>query len=336
MKKKIIISALAAAALVCGCAKVIEPGANDANKRYFEAWLQKHHPNLVDQKQAPGYYVISDVPGTGEIISLPSLTPYFRANYRITDLDGNIIGSTYEQDAYKLRTHSDVAYYGPSIFARENDALYAGLEFGIRDMRVGGTREILIPGWLITNDRYDTEQEYIEHVTGTSAIYKVEILEAISDIAKWERDSVSRFVLANRPSAKSDTTGFYKATIGTPGKPFSRDTTIYINYIGRRLDGTVFDTNIADTAKVHHLWSSGGTYKPAQINWKEKWYDITMTSGETSVISGFALLLNKMGDKEKAVGVFTSEYGYSVSGSGANIPAYCPLQFEVEIVDKEE
>ena len=37
---------------------------------------------------------------------------------------------------------------------------------------------------------------------------------------------------------------------------------------------------------------------------------------------------------EKGVGMFFSAYGYDYSGSGNTIPAYAPLVFEIEIVDK--
>jgi FKBP-type peptidyl-prolyl cis-trans isomerase len=41
------------------------------------------------------------------------------------------------------------------------------------------------------------------------------------------------------------------------------------------------------------------------------------------------------GTGTKAVGVFYSPLGYSYNGSGS-IPAYAPLVFEIEIVDKPE
>ena len=334
--KRTIIFALAAASLLCSCARVPSSGLNDASKRYFDAWLLKYHPDLVDKKQSPGYYVLSEKAGTGDLVSITSLTPYVRANYRILTLDGTISASTYESDAYQLRTHSDVGYYGPQVITRGEYAAYAGLDAAIEDMREGGTRELIIPGWLMTTDRYDTEQEYLDNASGTDVIYTINIVECISDIEQWERDSVLAYTSVKYPSCTSDTTGFYMATLKEGDVAFENDTTFYINYIGRRLDGKVFDTNIADTAKFYGIWSSSTTYGPTLINWTDDYSEITMTSDETSVISGFSLMLSKMKGYEKAVGVFTSEYGYSYSGTGSYIPAYCPLEFEIEIVDEED
>ncbi len=39
---------------------------------------------------------------------------------------------------------------------------------------------------------------------------------------------------------------------------------------------------------------------------------------------------------EKGIGIFWSDLGYGKSGSGNSIPAYSPLVFEIEIVEKPE
>ena len=63
-----------------------------------------------------------------------------------------------------------------------------------------------------------------------------------------------------------------------------------------------------------------------------------MGTDGSSVISGFALTLWNMknlgveGKNDKGIGVFYSPLGYSYSGSGASIPPYAPLVFEIEIV----
>ena len=45
--KKTIAIALSIAAALCffSCAKDPKPGANDANRRYFEAWLHVNYPD---------------------------------------------------------------------------------------------------------------------------------------------------------------------------------------------------------------------------------------------------------------------------------------------------
>lgn len=335
MKKTAILS-IYTLILLCGCAKAGTEGTNDAEKRYLDAWIEVNHPDWAAKKVEPGYYILEDIPGTGELISIPTITPYIRTHFRMLDLKGNILSSTHIEDAYKTRSYDPSAFYGPSIMERADNAMYAGIDYAIENMKVGGRRTVLIPGWLMTQERYNTEQEYLDKVSGSTAIYELEITERITDMAKWEQDSLSRYISRNFPDASYDTTGFYRKVLVPPvgGERFQNDTTIYINYIGRRLDGVVFDTNIADTAKFYGIHSSGSSYSPTLINLKKSYMETTMTSSGTSVITGFKYLLSKMGPYEKAIGFFTSDMGYSYSGSGLTIPAYSPLRFDIEVVDK--
>jgi FKBP-type peptidyl-prolyl cis-trans isomerase len=56
----------------------------------------------------------------------------------------------------------------------------------------------------------------------------------------------------------------------------------------------------------------------------------------SSVIEGFALTIKQMKANEKGIGVFWSPMGYQSSGSGASIPGYAPLVFEIELTAKPE
>ena len=49
--KKIFSSVLYIAAALCiaGCAKTVVTGPNEANERYFDAWMQLNYPNLTAQ-----------------------------------------------------------------------------------------------------------------------------------------------------------------------------------------------------------------------------------------------------------------------------------------------
>ena len=116
----------------------------------------------------------------------------------------------------------------------------------------------------------------------------------------------------------------------------SNDTTIYINYVGRLLNGKVFDTNIQRVAQDNGL--SGGTYEPVAIQWGDSYTELKMGSDDSSssMITGFSLTLWRMHPFGKALGIFYSNFGYGYSGSGTAIPAYSPLMFEIEIVEKPE
>ena len=101
------------------------------------------------------------------------------------------------------------------------------------------------------------------------------------------------------------------------------------------LDGHVFDTNVKDSAKFYGIYSASRTYAPSSVTWfgsDGKYSDIKL--GGSSVIDGFAYALSKMHPHEKGTAVFYSGIGYGSSGSGSTIPAYAPLRFDIEIVDK--
>ena len=74
-----IVMAVAAAA----CARTVEPGANEASKRYFDAWMKIHHPDA--KPTGLGIYVIEDEPGTGAVVTDDG---FVYADYIVTDLEG--------------------------------------------------------------------------------------------------------------------------------------------------------------------------------------------------------------------------------------------------------
>lgn len=355
MKRTILYLSLAALVLA-GCAKTPKAGTNDENILFFESWVQVHHPQAV--RTSLGAYILNDKPGTGAAAGTPEKNPFVRVSYTIRKLDGTVQGTTdvdlSKQVGYYSTNESKNPYYGPIIWARGTSGQAAGIEESVAQMSEGGRRVVAIPGWLLGYDAssgapilYKTAEEYENKVAGaTPMIYEMKLEEVIPDIQKWQIDSVGRNVAALFPGKTvkdSVKLGFYYFQTGAPSstEKFKSDTTIYINYIGRRLDGQVFDTNIADTAKFYGIYSASRTYGPSAINWyntDETYKDITMvTSGSSSsVISGFAFGLNQMHPHEKGTAIFTSDWGYGAKGSGYAIPTYSPLRFDLEIVDKPE
>jgi FKBP-type peptidyl-prolyl cis-trans isomerase len=105
----------------------------------------------------------------------------------------------------------------------------------------------------------------------------------------------------------------------TPG------TTMYVNYAGYLLDGTLFDTSFPEIAKANNVFNEGREYSPLPVN-----------VGMGQVIPGWdeGLLLLKNGAKAKFL--IPSPLAYGEAGAGAMIPANSPLIFDVEVTDVQK
>ena len=336
MNKHLIASlfTLALVAAAAGCAKQAATDMTDANRQAFEAWVHKYYPQAT--RTPMGVYIIEDTPGTGRLFSSGDDTPYVRMEYTTRTLDGEITGYTSEAIAKQLDEFEPAGYYGPKIFYRGGDNSYVGLNESITEMREGGHRKIIVPGWLMTYKRYDTLDDYVKNVTGTASIYDFSLTEGILDIDKWEIDSIGRYMSHHFPQkalADSSMFGFYyiQTQAPTTTNAFPADTTFYINYTGRRLDGQVFDSSIRDTAEFYGI-NNGGEYDKVLINTGSSYTEYTMTSDKSSVIQAFAYCLSLMKNGEKGTCIFISSLGYSDKGSGDVIPPFSPLRFDIEVI----
>jgi len=332
------VSYIALAIMLAGCAKAVAEGPNTANKRYLDAWLELNHPGI--KPVGLGIYVLEDEPGTGIEVKEGG---YAFAEYTITDLEGNISSYTNKETAKQLGVYDTTTYYGPKVISTIENTIQAGLSEVLVGMKAGGRKKVIIPSWLMTYSVYDSPEDYINKTSsGANTVYDITVTDFTDSINKYEIAEIEKYIKANpaifNDKMVNDTTGFYYQTIkeGTTTEEFGKDTTIYINYTGKLLNGLVFDTTDEKTAKDNGLYSASNSYKPVKIKWGEKYSDLTMGSNSSSVISGFALTLWHMHAFEKGVGVFYSPLGYSYNGSGASIPAYAPLIFEIEIVANPE
>lgn len=364
MKKLFSTTAyLAAALFMISCAKTETTGPNDAYKRYFDAWMHLNHPDVTPS--GLGIYVVEDVQGNGEAVKESG---FILVDYKTTDLDGNITTYTDALTAKQLGEYNRTNYYGSKFWTTTETTIPAGVRDAIVGQPVGTYRKVIIPSWLMSYQAYDNEADFLnpplkkneeyDASSFSNTIYEVTIKDYTDNIEDWQIDSIGRFfrnqsvLIDGRPAFKvfvtdggsqmtaTDTvsTGFYYKQLTAPEstKAFPNDTSVYINYVGKLLNGQVFDTNIERVAKDNYLFSDSATYEPIRINWGEEYTDITMGSDESSVIGGFAKTLWQMKSMEKGVGVFYSTLGYGYSGSGSSIPAYAPLIFEIELVAKPE
>lgn len=324
-----IIAAIAAI-IISGCAKTRTESAKDDLRDYFLAWMEANHPDI--RPSANGVYLLEETYGSGLAYENHD---FAYIDITIADIEGNISSTTNKKVSQQIGTFNQTYYYGPTMNAA-GDNVSAGVHYILSGMRKGGTKKAIIPFWLNTYSRYDTQEEYYKNATTSSAnvMYTIHLKDFTNDEDQWEIDSLETY-LAKRYRTSPDSVSYgryyYQITPPTDEEDFPTDTTIYINYTGRLLNGQVFDTTIKDTAIVHNIYSSSNTYEPKKVSWASDASSITLES--SSVISGFYNTLWGMHKYEKGIGYFISSNGYSSSGSGSIIPAYSPLCFEIEIVD---
>ena len=334
------------------CAKAVSEGTNQANKRYFDAWLSLHAPQA--ERVGRGVYVYPEatVEGTGATVEKDG---FAIVRYVSRDLNGTITSYTDEEYAKQLGEYSESKYYGVDIFTTTDETIRAGISDAILGMKAGGKKKFVIPSWLMSYSYYETEAEYLAASSDqSSTIFDLELVDFAKNINDWQLSRIEECLnnpdfyngaFAGTTIADSTSLGFYFKMLNKVENPkeYPSDTTIYINYTGKLLDlpkyygnGLVFDTTIENVAKDNYIWSSSKTYKPVSINWAEESTEITM--GESTLVPGFTQTLWNMANcapGTKAVGVFYSDLGYGYNGSGS-IPAYAPLVFEIEITEKPE
>ena len=328
---------LAFGACVLGsCAKSSAEGTNETQLRYLDAWREINYPGSTLKD---GIYVVKDVPGTGTAWNSTKTVSF--VTYTIRDLDSAVTANTDEQWAKQLGKWDQTYYFGKQVLITGDGKSYAGLDALLDGMRVGGTRTAIIPSWMLTLERYDDTDEYFKHETkNTSAVYTITLLGQTDNLNDYEYGELSRY--SSEKWGVNDTLStaavFFKSHTEFEGEApeMPRDTTVYINYTGRRIsDGQVFDTTIADTAKFYHIYNPSRSYAPVSVVMAEDIADLSL-GGSKSLINGFKYGLKAMHPGESASFAFGYVLGYGSSGSSDTrmIPPYAALRFDVELVPK--
>ncbi|MBQ0006205.1 MAG: hypothetical protein KBS57_02230 [Alistipes sp.] len=340
MKRHIGYTLLTAALLLfSSCAVEKSESSVEISKKTFDSWLIENHYDHIKPTDV-GIYILEDVPGTGSLVEDGM---FIYVNQVQTKLDGTIYSHNNEDLAIRLGTWNKFARYTPTVWNT------AKLDYGLRDMilganitdnkgtggmRVGGYRKAIIVPWI--KNPYTGKEVASD---GTSYIYDIEITDATNDIIQYQVDSLESFkrhypggVLADVDSTYF---GFYAKCFPTTevNDTIAINASISLWYIGRYLDGVIFDTNIKDTAKFYNIYNDSKSYNALSFTYAR---DSTSAVSNNNMVTGFSHAIRftrNYGDHCKTF--FTSDYGYNASGKD-KIPGYEPLYFDIWIAPKKK
>lgn len=136
-----------------------------------------------------------------------------------------------------------------------------------------------------------------------------------------EKEALDKYLADNKVTVKPTESGLYfiETKKGSGAKPKVGDE-VEVNYVGRLLDGKLFDTSIESVAKEGNTFNPQRPYGPFKF-----------VLGQGMVIKGWDEAIAMMSKGGKAKIILPSNIAYGPNGGGP-IPPFAPLTFEVELI----
>jgi len=172
----------------------------------------------------------------------------------------------------------------------------------------------------------ERDEDFIFHTIKVERVYTEDEFEIwmAGEQIRAEAEEAAKlavFISEQGITAKPNADGVYVIVErrGT-GAQATRGKTIGINYIGRLVDGTVFDTSFETVAREEGLFAPGRPYEP-----------LAFPVGAGNVIPGMDNALVDMRVGTKARLIIPSNVGYG-GHAVPGIPAFSTLIFDIEVV----
>ncbi|MBQ8646078.1 MAG: FKBP-type peptidyl-prolyl cis-trans isomerase [Bacteroidales bacterium] len=309
------------ALVLCSCAEDKNESDRSIQERILDAYIKEKFPQA--KKLESGLVMIDFQQGSGEELERRD-GGYFE--YTTQSLSGDYIETTDEELAKRLGSFSNSNYYGPVLYEMGYKTTYKGLEEVMIGMKIGGKAKFILPPWLsVTGSNGDRWEE------SANLIYEIELKEVINNIDNWEADTMRRYAAIHYPGLDTLSSHFYFKKLHDAKADSLESETVQVRYIGRLLDGWVFDTNIADTAKKYGIYDAENDYNALDFKHSN---DIETMEQDNSMVRGFCMALKDMSYGDKAFTMFGSKYGYDYTGKDP-IGPYQPLIFWLYIEPKQ-
>lgn len=339
---KFIIAALplAITLFATSCSKEKDETNRMVQERILDAYIEMYYPSA--HKYPSGLTILEMTEGTG---STPEDYSGCYIHYSTYTLDGVCQSTTDSLKAKELGTYSASTYYGPVLFIMSKYYTTEGMYELLKSLKKGSKVKAIIPPWLTMTSSSGKNQQSTINI-----LYEITVTDIVTQPLKYQIDSLESYIKMNfSPKIDSTNNGFYFRNFTHPSGIADKDTIkentkVNVWYIGRLLDGYIFDTNIADTAKKYRIYDASNTYSALSATilssaelMKESTNagnttTATSTSNTSSLILGFCKALKGMTYGDRAVTLFTSGYGYGETGNmsnGSGVPWYSPLRFDI-------
>lgn len=275
----------------------------EEEKVKLQEYLEENNYSDIEPTSSGLYYiVVTESDGDS-----PQSSDFVNIRFTGSLVDGTVFETSDRDLAEREGIVREDKLYGPAKFSLENIGI-AGLREGLMLMNEGGESKIIIPSNLAFGGTdYGIIPPY------STLIYDVELLDVISDPAEHEQQLLNAYIEENELTGIEPTSsGLYyiEQEAGTGDLP-GEDDIVSVHYVGRLLDGRVFDQSESDNPLV-----------------------VDMSS--TNVIPGFIEGLSKMRENGKAMIIVPWDLGYGSDGSSEGIiPPYSTLVFDLEVIDIE-
>ena len=322
-KRIISVSLLLALILTGACAVTPDSDTASSYDRVMQAWINVHHPGLKPYGEY-GAYVLEMDPGTGQSVTDSS---YVWVHYAKRTLDGAISGTNIQALAEQLGDYSNANWYGSNIWRVDKGYIPNGLEEVIKTLRTGGSVRIALPYTASTHD-YSLYDAFNSTQELDNMIFDVTLDTVVTDMYDYQERVMREWFKEHYGRTDTLHAGMYLQKLvekTSDTDTFAEGNSVKVRYVGRLMNGQVFDTNIEDTAKFYRIWDSNGSYEALSFQYYKESED--KVSSENSYVTGFSQALLAMNYEEVAVTLFNSELGYGDDGRSPSIPEYSPLIF---------
>lgn len=139
---------------------------------------------------------------------------------------------------------------------------------------------------------------------------------------KNEPEDIAKYIKDNNINAKPTADGLYIIVKKKGnGAKVATGKEVAVNYTGRLLDGTMFDSSVESDAKEGDIHNPQRTYEP-----------LTYTQGRGQLIPGWEQGVEGQPEGSQLQLIIPSALGYGPRGAGQLIPPFSPLVFDIEIV----